>query len=112
MEGSGVNGMARHMLSPVVEGHTPGVRAVVGSKAGEALRARLEAEPAAVLLTHGAVRRFDLRMMKNRFAEDQIAIRRPGKIVQRVMRILGPEPRQHATSQIRLPVAVGVFQER
>ena len=47
----------------------------------------LEAKPAAVLLTHRAVRRLDLAMMKNPLAENQIAVGRPREVMQRVVRV-------------------------
>ena len=104
--------MTGDVLAPVVERHAPRVRAVVGAEADQPLRARLEAKPAAVLLPHRTVGRFDLRVMKDRLAKDQIAVGRPGEIVQRVMRVLGAEARQHDAMHVRLVVAVGVLQER
>ena len=47
-------------------------------------------------------------MMKYGFAEDEISVRRPGEIVQRVMRILGAEPRQQNAMDVRLVVTVRV----
>ena len=46
---------------------------------------RLEAKPAAVLLAHRAVRRLDLAVVKNPLAENQVAVRCPREVVQRVV---------------------------
>ena len=70
VKGLGVDRMTRHMLAPVVKRHTPRVGAVVGTKAGELVLARLETKPATVLLAYRAIRRLNLTVMENGFAEN------------------------------------------
>ena len=87
VEGLRVNGVACHVLTPVVECHAPRICALVGAECGQSVLLWLEAKPAAVLLTHRAVRRLDLAMMKNPLAENQIAVGRPREVMQRVVRV-------------------------
>jgi hypothetical protein len=49
--------------------------------------------------------------MKDRLTEDEVTVRCPGEIVQRVMRVLGAEAGQHDLVSIGLVVAVGIFEE-
>src|SRR5205823_10578524 len=104
--------MARDVIPPVVECHAPRIRARISAKTGQTMSPRLITEPAAVLLPHRAVRRFNLRMMKDRLAKQQIAVGRPYKIVQRMMRILRAEAAQQYLLYISPIVAVSVLQKR
>jgi alkylation response protein AidB-like acyl-CoA dehydrogenase len=96
MERRRVDRMTGHVLAPVIEGHAPGIGAVVTAKARQSMIAGLKAKPAAVLLAHRAIGRFDLGMMKNRLAKNKVAVRSPGKIVQGMMRIFTTEACQRA----------------
>ena len=99
------------MLTPIVEGHTPRICAGMGTERSQAMQFRFPGKPSAVLLTDGAIRSFDLGVVKDGFAEDKIAIGSPRKIVQGVVGILGTEPGQDGLSMIRLAIAVGILEE-
>ena len=68
-------------------------------------------KPATIGLTNRTVRRFHLGVMEDAFAENQIAIGCPGKVVQRVMRVFGTEAGHNDPSHVRLAVAIGVLDE-
>ena len=108
VERAGKDGMAGHVLSPVVEGHTPWVGVGVAAECSEPLRTGTEAEPRAVLGTDRTVGGFDLGVVENGLAEKEIAIGRPHEIVQGVVRILTPEAGQDDLAVIGLVVPVGV----
>ena len=111
VKGLGVDRVTRHMLTPIVKRHPPRVGAVVGAKAGELVEARLEAKPTAVLLAHRAIRRLNLAMVENGFTENQIAVRAPHKIMQRMVTVLAAESGEHQLAVIGLAVAIGILDE-
>ena len=72
MEGSGKNRMACNMSTPVVECNAPWVGARVRTEGNKSIRAWCIPKPSAILLTHRTVGRFNLGVMKDRLANDQI----------------------------------------
>ena len=98
MKRRGKDWMTGDMVAPIVKRHSPRIRAVVSAEAGQPLCSWLEAEPAAVLLPDRAVRRLDLGVMKDRLAKDEITARRPGDVVQRVMRVFRAEAGQNSAT--------------
>ena len=106
-----VDGVTGDVLAPVIKRNAPGIGTMVGTKTGQAMQARLEAEPAAILLPHGAVGCLNLAVVKDGFAENQIAIRAPHKIMQCVVRILAAKASEHLLTIIRLAIAIGVLNE-
>ena len=91
MKGRGEDWMAGDMVSPIIEGHSPRVGAVIRAEAGQSMCIWFKSKPTTILLTHRSVRSFDLTVMKDRFAKDQIAVGCPTEIVQRVVRVFGSE---------------------
>ena len=111
VKGLGVDWVTRHVLAPVVKRHPPRIGAVVSAEAGELVLAWLETKPATVLLTYRAIRRLNLAVVENGFAEDQIAIRAPHKIMERMVTVLAAEPSEHQLAVVSLAVTVGVLDE-
>ena len=111
VEGAGKDGMAGHVLPPVVEGHAPRVGVGIAAECCEPLRTGMETEPRAVLGADRTVGGFDLGIVENGLAEKEIAIGCPHEIVQGVVRILTPEASQDDLAMIGLVVPVGVREE-
>ena len=111
VKGLGVDWVTRHVLAPVVKRHPPRIGAMVSAEAGELVLAWLETKPATVLLTYRAIRRLNLAVVENGFAEDQIAIRAPHKIMERMVTVLAAEPSEHQLAVVSLAVAIGVLDE-
>ncbi len=103
--------MAGDVLSPLVESDAPGIGARVAAERSQSFGFGIVAKPAAVLLAHQAISRFDLGVMKNRLAKQQVAIRRHGKIVQRVMRIFAAETGQNLATLVGFSITVGILEE-
>src|SRR5262245_41147050 len=112
MERSREDWVAGHVMAPVIERYAPGVGAGIGAKAGEATGSRLKAEPAAVLLADRAIRRFDLRVMKDRLTKQEVAVGRPDEVVQGVVRVFGAASAEQYLANVGLVVAVGVLEKR
>ena len=91
MKGIRKNGMARDMVSPLVEGDSPGIRVRIAAEGDEAFLARRVAEPGRVLSPHRTENGLDLRMVKNRLTHQQVPVRRPNEIVDGMVAVLGPE---------------------
>ena len=86
------NRMARDVMAPVVERHAPGIRVGITAEAGEPLRVRARTETSDELRARtGPYGVSTCVLMEDRFAEQQVAVRRADEIVQRVMRVLGAE---------------------
>ena len=103
--------VARHMLPPVVKGHAPWIRAGVSTERGKTMQFRFPGEPAAVLLSNRAIRRFDLRVMKDRFTEDEVAVGSPCEVMQGMMGVLATEPGQDGLAMVRLAIPVGILEK-
>ena len=50
-------------------------------------------------------------MMENRLPEKQVAVRRPDKVMQRVVGIFRPKSRQHLATVIRFSVPIGILEK-
>ena len=100
-----------HVLSPVVKGYAPGIGAGVRAESGQAMQFGFPRKPSAILLADGTVWSLDLGVMKDGFPKDQVTVRRPGEVVQSMVRVLATESGQHGFPVIRLAVAIGVFEE-
>ena len=94
MEGAGKNGMTRHMLPPIIKGNTPRIRIGVIAKTDQLVPIRTKLKPSAVVGAHWPVGSFDLTVMKNRLAKQQVAIWRPNKVMQSMMRIFSTKARE------------------
>ena len=75
------------------------------------MKLRFPREPAAVLLANRTVGRLHLRVMKDRLAKDEVAVRSPCEVMQGVVRVLATEPGQDGLSMVGLAVAISVLEE-
>ena len=73
MKSSCKDRMACYVPPPVVECNAPGIGAWIRTKRDQPLCARCIAKPTTVLLTYRPVGSFNLRMMKDRLANNQVA---------------------------------------
>ena len=111
MVSGGEDRITGNVLAPVVEGYAPRVGACMGSERGQAVKFRFPGKPSAVLLADGAVRSLHLSMVKDRFPKDEVAIGRPGEIVEGMVRVLATEPGQDGFLVIGFTVPVGVLEK-
>ena len=111
MVGGGEDRITGNVLAPVVEGYAPRVGACMGSERGQAVKFRFPGKPSAVLLADGAVRSLHLSMVKDRFPKDEVAIGRPGEIVEGMVRVLATEPGQDGFLVIGFTVPVGILEK-
>src|SRR5262249_4512305 len=62
VKGTGKNRMAGHVMSPVIEGYSPGIGAGITAESSEPLRVRAQTEPSRVIHSCRAVWSFHLGM--------------------------------------------------
>ena len=100
-----------NVVPPVVESHTPRVRVSIAPKSDKLLCPRRVAEPGRVLGTDRSVGSFDLGVVKDRLAEDEITIRRPDEVVERVVAVLCAEAGEHARLFVSPVVTISVLEK-
>ena len=111
MKSRSKNRVTGNVIPPVVEGHPPRIRIGIIPKRDQALIIRPKPKPRAVPRPNRTIRGFHLGMMENRLPEKQVAVRRPDKVMQRVVGIFRPKSRQHLATVIRFSVPIGILEK-
>ena len=111
MKSFGEDRMTGHVITPVIEGDSPRVRAVVGPETGQSVHLRFIAKPSAVTLAHGTIGSLNLRMMEDGLAKDKITVGSPSKVMQSVVRVFTSKAAEDLTTEVSFTVSVGILKE-
>ena len=91
VEGGGEDGVGGDVVSPFVEGDSPGVGVGVSTEGGEFSGRRVVEEPGGVLGTDGTINGFDLGVVEDGFTEEEVAAGGPGEVVEGMVGVFATE---------------------
>ena len=108
VEGRGKDGVRGDMVAPGIECDAPRVCVGIGSKGSEFFVRRMVEKPRGVLGADRSVGGFNLAVVEDGFAEEEVAARSPGEVVKRMVGVLTAESGEEDLAVIHFPVAITI----
>ena len=108
VEGRGEDGVRGDMVAPRVKCDAPRICVGIGSKGSEFFVRRMVEKPGRVLGANRSVGGFNLAVVEDGFAEEEITAGSPGEVVKGMVGVLTAESGEEDLAVIHFPVAITI----